>query len=64
MQEKEYWPYGKVCFHFSLIFSPLFLSIAVSQRLTGITAVIREPAGPEDTPEVLEAEKIAAGKSH
>ncbi|KAG5641118.1 hypothetical protein DXG03_005971 [Asterophora parasitica] len=34
--------------------------LAVHKRLNGITATLREPAGPEDTPEKLEAERIAA----
>ncbi|KAH9485950.1 ISWI chromatin-remodeling complex ATPase ISW2 [Psilocybe cubensis] len=34
--------------------------MAAHKRLNGIPAVAREPAGPEDTPEVLEAERQAA----
>ncbi|KAG7100193.1 hypothetical protein E1B28_001970 [Marasmius oreades] len=34
--------------------------LAVHKRLNGIPATIREPAGPEDTPESLEAERVAA----
>ncbi|RDB30756.1 ISWI chromatin-remodeling complex ATPase ISW2 [Hypsizygus marmoreus] len=34
--------------------------LAVHKRLNGITATLREPAGPEDTPEKLEAERQAA----
>ncbi|KAF4613338.1 hypothetical protein D9613_011056 [Agrocybe pediades] len=34
--------------------------LAAHKRLNGITATTREPAGPEDTPEVLEAERKAA----
>lgn len=32
----------------------------MSQRLHGITAPLREPPGPEDTPEKLEAERQTA----
>ncbi|KAL0577835.1 chromatin remodeling complex Adenosinetriphosphatase [Marasmius crinis-equi] len=34
--------------------------LAVHKRLNGIPATLREPAGPEDTPELLEAERVAA----
>ncbi|KAF9031921.1 SNF2 family N-terminal domain-containing protein [Panaeolus papilionaceus] len=34
--------------------------MAVHKRLNGITATTREPQGPEDTPEKLEEERIAA----
>ncbi|KAF5385038.1 hypothetical protein D9615_000870 [Tricholomella constricta] len=34
--------------------------LAVHKRLNGITATLREPAGAEDTPEKLEAERAAA----
>ncbi|PPQ92882.1 hypothetical protein CVT25_009769 [Psilocybe cyanescens] len=34
--------------------------MAAHKRLNGIPAVAREPAGPEDTPEILEAERQAA----
>ncbi|GLB43776.1 putative HAND [Lyophyllum shimeji] len=34
--------------------------LAVHKRLNGIPAALREPAGPEDTPEKLEAERQAA----
>ncbi|KAG6888387.1 hypothetical protein C0995_008708 [Termitomyces sp. Mi166 len=34
--------------------------LAVHKRLNGIAATLREPAGPEDTPEKLEAERQAA----
>jgi hypothetical protein len=30
------------------------------QRLNGITATLREPTGPDDTPEKLEEERLAA----
>jgi len=34
--------------------------MAVHKRLNGISAVAREPQGPEDTPEWLEAERRSA----
>ncbi|KAF8167097.1 P-loop containing nucleoside triphosphate hydrolase protein [Crassisporium funariophilum] len=34
--------------------------LAVHKRLNGIPAVAREPAGPEDTPELLEEERVEA----
>ncbi|KAG5652539.1 hypothetical protein H0H81_004649 [Sphagnurus paluster] len=34
--------------------------LAVHKRLNGISATLREPVGPEDTPEKLEAERQAA----
>ncbi|KJA19167.1 hypothetical protein HYPSUDRAFT_144090 [Hypholoma sublateritium FD-334 SS-4] len=34
--------------------------LAVHKRLNGIPAVVREPVGPEDTPEKLEEERITA----
>ncbi|KAF9257203.1 hypothetical protein L218DRAFT_1081033 [Marasmius fiardii PR-910] len=34
--------------------------LAVHKRLNGIQATVRDPPGPEDTPESLEAERVAA----
>ncbi len=34
--------------------------LAVHKRLNGIPATAREPQGPEDTPEKLEEERLAA----
>jgi SWI/SNF-related matrix-associated actin-dependent regulator of chromatin subfamily A member 5 len=34
--------------------------MAVHKRLNGISAVLREPQGPEDTPEELEEERYCA----
>ena len=34
--------------------------MAVHKRLNGISAVAREPQGPEDTPEQLEEERLIA----
>ena len=42
------------------MFSHARSALISSQRLNAITATLREPAGPEDTPEKLEEERVAA----
>jgi len=38
----------------------ILLFISCAQRLNGIVATLREPQGPEDTPDKLEEERQAA----
>jgi hypothetical protein len=51
---------NSLCTRYALYYHSSTKYLFCNQRLNGIAATLRETQGPDDTPETLEAERVAA----